>query len=121
MDVFRRARPPAAPANDDDEWDAAIWHAKMRAASSRMTGPAPRLPTLHVPPEMQATPPPLLARQAPRARVPEQLRARLGIVAWGSPDRPPVLRPVPRRPAEEDVATPPPLAPVRLYRPARRP
>ena len=76
-----RAWPPAAP-DDDEDWDAVIARAKMRAAA--------------VPPELQVTPPPVPVRQAPavargslhaqRIRTVEEVRAKL-----------------------EDMVTPPPL------------
>jgi hypothetical protein len=64
MSVFRRSRPLEAPASDDDEWDAAIWHAKMRAAL--LTSPVREAPApaRRLPPELEVTPPPVL--QVPR-------------------------------------------------------
>ncbi|HLK92172.1 MAG TPA: hypothetical protein VKZ18_19925 [Polyangia bacterium] len=78
-----RSRPPAAPADEDDEWDAVIARAKARAATLR----------------------------APRARVPERTTATLDALMRGGLHSAASLRPVlaARRPAEEDMVTPPPV------------
>ena len=118
--VAARLRPAAAPADDDEDWDAVIARAKMQAASPR--APSPPLP----PPrdewaEMPDTPPPSPARQAPmlwmakpkapRAGGSEKTLATLDALVRGGLKKPVAPPPelLARRPAEEDLATPPPL------------
>jgi hypothetical protein len=86
-----RMRPPAAPADDDDDWEVAIARAKRQMASSIGPSTPPPLPrdewaeAAPTPPplpsragwgEMAPTPPPLAARPAPTLRMLERaLRA----------------------------------------------
>jgi len=120
--VTVRAWPPTHPVDDDEDWDAVIARAKMQAAAlPRATRPPQPAPPRHVPPELQVTPPPVPARQAPavpmgrlhaqRIRTVEEVRAKLDVIVWGSAKRPAALRPAsrPRRTAEEDMVTPPPV------------
>jgi hypothetical protein len=117
--VTARAWPPTAPVDDDEDWDVVIARAKRQAAAlPRMTRPAQPAPPRHLRPELQVTPPPLVVRQAPmgtlhthRIRTAEEVRAKLDIIVRGSANRSPALRPAsrPRRTAEEDLVTPPPL------------
>jgi hypothetical protein len=118
--VTVRSWPPAAPADDDEDWDAVIARAKMQAPLPRTPRPLQPPPVRHLPAELQVTPPPTLVRQtptramapkAPRPRAAQEVRARLDVVVWGSPNKPAVLRPAfaPRRTAEEDMVTPPPV------------
>lgn len=117
-----RAWPPAAPAVDDDEWDAVIARAKMRAAALPTVTRAPHPPPRpHVPPELQLTPPPVPVRQAPmaamgtlhaqRIRTAEEVRAKLDVIVRGSATRSAALRPAsrPHRTPEDDMVTPPPV------------
>ena len=119
-----RLRPTAAPADDDEDWEAVIARAKMQAA-------LPKAPSPHSPPprdewaEMPDTPPPSSAPQprrlwiakpkAPRAGGSERTRATLDALVRGGLKKP--VAPLPafvvRRPAEEDLATPPPLGTAR--------
>jgi hypothetical protein len=99
----RRSRPPAAPVDDDgDEWDAVIARAKMRAASLR----APIILRRPTPPAGYAS------LETARVRVPERTRATLDALMRGGLHSPASLRPAltARRPADEEMATPPPLA-----------
>jgi len=61
-----RLRPPAAPADDDEDWDAVIARAKLQAASPRAPSPLPPPSLRSEWAEMPATPPP--EPRAPRAR-----------------------------------------------------
>jgi hypothetical protein len=110
-------RPPAAPADDHDDWDLVIARAKAQAAMLRapIAPPLPRNTSL----EMQVTPPPVLMRPAPgpstgkrmgpRARIPERTNATLDTLMWRGPQ---AQRPASGagRPAPEDMVTPPPVA-----------
>ena len=118
--VTARAWPPRAPVDDDEDWDAVIARAKMQAsASPRVTRPRQPTPPLHLRPDLQVTPPPVLVRQSPtmgtlhshRIRTVEEVQAKLDIIVRGSANRSAALRPAPRarRPAEEDMVTPPPV------------
>jgi hypothetical protein len=108
-----RSRPPAAPADDGDDWDAVIARAKMKAAS--LGTPIPllrRTPTAgYAALEMQVTPPPV-PRAPMRARVPERTKATLDALMQGGLHSAASLRPVyaPRRQAEAEMVTPPPVA-----------
>ena len=121
--VAARLRPSAAPADDDEDWDAVIARAKMHAALPQ--APNPR----HHPPrdewaEMPDTPPPSPARQAPRlwmakpkaprVGVSEKTLATLDALVRGGLKKPVAPLPfVARRRSEEDLATPPPLGTAR--------
>jgi hypothetical protein len=118
--VTTRAWPPTAPVDEDEVWEAVIARAKMQAAASpRVTRPPQPAPPRHLRPELQVTPPPVLVRQAPtmgtlhthRIRTVEEVRAKLDIIVRGSANRSAALRPAPRprRTAEEDMVTPPPV------------
>jgi hypothetical protein len=126
-----------APADDDEDWDAAIARAKMQALSpmalipppiprqasatapygplsslSRQAqvarGGPPKAPSPPLPPELQETPPP--APKAPRAWAPDKMQATLDALVRGGPRKPEVTRPFATRPpAVEDMPTPPPL------------
>jgi len=92
--VTARLRATAAPADDDEDWDAVIARAKMQAASPKAPSPpAPR----------------------PRAGVSEKTLATLDALVRGGLKKPvPPLPPfIARRPPEEDLATPPPLGTTR--------
>jgi hypothetical protein len=114
-----RLRPAPPSADDDEDWDAVIARAKMQAATAK----APRLPPPSpraVSPEMQETPPPLAAPQIP-------VRARMDAL-WSGLKKPPAqpLAFTARRPAIEDMITPPPLEKTRRaagpsFGPAKRP
>jgi hypothetical protein len=121
--VTVRAWPPAAPVDDDEDWDTVIALAKMRAsASPRVAGPPRPAPRPHLPPELQVTPPPVPVRQAPpvpmgrlhaqRIRTAEEVRAKLDAIVWGSANRSAAPRPASRgrQPADEEMVTPPPVA-----------
>jgi len=118
--VTTRAWPPANSVDEDEIWDAVIARAKMQAsASPRVIRPRQPAPPPHLRPELQVTPPPVLVRQAPtmgqlhthRIRTVEEVQAKLDIIVRGSANRSAALRPAPRarRPAEEDMVTPPPV------------
>jgi hypothetical protein len=122
--VAARLRPTTVPAHDEEDWDAVIAHAKMQAA-------LPETPSLPPPPprdewaDMPDTPPPLQARQAlrlwiakpkaPRAAGSEKTQATLDALVRGGLRKPVAPLPafVARRPAEEDLPTPPPLGTAR--------
>jgi hypothetical protein len=122
--VAARLRPAAAPADDDEDWDAAIARAKMQTA-------LPKAPNLQLASprdewaEMPDTPPPLPARQAPRPwmaqpRAPrtggsDKTQATLDAIVRGSLKKrvAPLPAFVARRPPEDDLATPPPLGTAR--------
>ena len=74
-----RLRRPAAPADDDEDWDAVIARAKLRAASPRAPSPLPPPPLRNEWAEMPATPPP--EPKAPRARAPGATQATLDAIA----------------------------------------
>ena len=120
--VTVRAWPPTPPADDDEDWDAVIARAKRQAAAFPRAIRAPQAaPSLHVPPELQVTPPPVTVRQAPavsmgqlhsrRIRTAEEVRAKLDVIIWGNASRSRAQRPAPaaRRTAEEEMPTPPPV------------
>lgn len=120
--VTVRAWPPAAPADEEEDWDAVIARAKMQAAALPRAPRPPRpAPPRHVPLELQVTPPPLPLREAPpvsrgklhaqRIRTAEEVRAKLDVIVWGTAKRPAARRPESRvhRIAEEDMVTPPPV------------
>jgi hypothetical protein len=97
--VTVRAWPPTAPADDDEEWDALIARAKMRAAAAPRAVARPQpAPLREVPPELQVTPPPEPLRQPPmasmgqlhaqRIRTAEEVRAKLDVIVRGSARRP---------------------------------
>ncbi len=96
-----RSRPPAATTDDDDEWDALIARAKMRAAS--LGGPL----RLQPPAAGYAS---RTSPMAPRARPPERTGATLDALMRGGLHSAASLRPVlaPRLP-EEEMVTPPPV------------
>ena len=118
--VAARLRQTAAPADDDEDWDAVIARAKMQAALPRAPSPLPPPPRNEWA-EMPNTPPPSLAPQArrlwmakpkaPRAGVSEKTLATLDALVRGGLKKPVAPLPafVARRPAEQDLATPPPL------------
>jgi hypothetical protein len=133
-----RLRPPAAPADDAEDWDAVIARAKMQAASPKAPSPPPPPPPRNAWAEMPDTPPPSPARQAParsmaklkapRARAPEATQATLDALVLGGLKKPTALRPAfaAGRSAEEDLATPLPLGSARravglLFGPVKRP
>jgi hypothetical protein len=100
---------PPPPADDDEDWDAAIARAKVQAASlagqALVARPAsPKAPgALRRPPldeweEMQDTPPPpsvLPGPTLPRARLwdPERAKATLDALHKGGPKKPAAPRP----------------------------
>jgi len=122
--VAARLRSTAAPADDDEDWDAVIARAKMQAALPKAPSPPPHPPRDEWA-EMPDTPPPSPARQAPRlwlaerkaplAGCSEKTLATLDALVRGGLKKP--VAPLPafivRRPAEEDLATPPPLGTAR--------
>jgi hypothetical protein len=90
-----RLRPPAAAAADEEDWDAVIARAKMQAAWA----------------EMPDTPPPSSARQVPTR---SNANATLDAFIRRSLETPAAPRPAfARRPAAEDLATPPRLGKAR--------
>lgn len=106
---------------DDEDWDAAIARARLRAAAlGRPQQPHRGM----LPPEMQVTPPPLVGSdrsRPPAARqkglwsgAPVQLKARLDALVTGGAGvkRSDALRAALAacRPAELDMVTPPPVA-----------
>ena len=128
-----RSRQPGAPSDNDDdweEWEAAMRRARAQAASPRaLRPPPPPLQRRQTPSpfprdewsEMPATPPPLPVPQAqllsmvrpktPGAAITETVRAKLDAIDWGAMKRPaPRAAFVARRPGDQDLATPPPLA-----------
>jgi hypothetical protein len=121
--VAARLRHTAAPADDDEDWDAVIARAKMQAALPKAPSPPPP-PLRDEWAEMPDTPPPSPARQAPRlwmakpkaprAGVSEKTLATLDALVRGGLKKP--VAPLPfaaRRPADEELATPPPLGTAR--------
>src|SRR5262245_4825119 len=99
-----RLRPPAAPADDDEDWDAVIARAKMQAAWPRAASPPPSPPPRDAWSEMAATPPPL---PAPRGPTFEKVHAKLDALLLGGMKKPAVLPPAftARRRVDEDRAT----------------
>ena len=131
--VTVRAWPPTAPVDDDADWDAVIARAKRQAAASPTVTRRPQpTPAPHVPSDLQVTPPPVLVRQAPsvsrgklhaqRIRTVEEVRAKLDVIVWGTANRSAARRPPSpaRRPAEEDMVTPPPVRTDRSTSPRSR-
>jgi hypothetical protein len=113
--VAARLRQTAAPAEDDEDWDAVIARAKIQAALPKAPSPPPP-PLRDEWAEMPDTPPPSPARQAPRlwmarpqaprAGVSEKTLATLDALVRGGLKKPvPPLPFVARRPSEEDLAT----------------
>jgi hypothetical protein len=122
--VAARLRTTAAPADDAEDWDAVIARAKMQAALPKALSPPPP-PSRDEWADMPDTPPPSPARQAPtlwmaepkapRAGVYEKTLATLEALVRGGLNKPVAPLPafVARRPADEDLATPPPLETAR--------
>ena len=122
--VAARLRTTAAPADDDEDWDAVIARAKMQAALPKAPSP-PAPPPRDEWAAMPNTPPPSPARQAPRlwtakpkaprAGGSERTLATLNALVRGGLKKP--VAPLPafiaRRAADEDLATPPPLGTAR--------
>ena len=117
-----RLRPAPAPAENDEDWDAVIARAKMQTALPKAPRPLPHRDEWA---EIADTPPPLSARQAPRTSMArpkaprtagsERTQATLDAFIRGTLKKPvvPVLAFVARRPAGQDLATPPPLGTAR--------
>lgn len=108
-----------------------------RQGSRKAPAVPPYPPARRASPETQETPPPSRARlatplsmarlKALRFRAPTNARANVDLVAWGSLKKLAASMPAPagRRPAEEDRATPPPVAKAprvarSLFGPAKR-
>ena len=86
------SRPPAAPTDDGDDWDAVIARAKMRAERQITPRPVPQVPR--------------------RAGAPERAKATLNALMQGGWNKQAALRQAfaARRPPAEETVTPPPLA-----------
>ena len=122
--VAARLRPAAAPADDDEDWDAVIERAKVQAALPNAPSQSPPSPRDEWA-EMPDTPPPSPAWQAPRRwgatpKAPravdsEKTQATLNALVRGGLKKPvpPLPAFIARRPAEDDLATPPPLGTAR--------
>ena len=119
--VAARMRPPAAPEDDDEDWDAVIARAKMQAGSPRAPSPPP--PPRDEWAEMPETPRPLLGRQAsarslaklkvPPAWPSEKTQATLDALVRGGMKKPAA----PRQPESARRAAGPVYGPTHWPRP----